>query len=154
MTSDRYSAFLNGSETVRLGVAVALLDQFSRLLLELRSDVSLWGITGGKLDPGETPPQCGCREVFEETGLSLKPNDLTFFNIYADPADGRILQYHDNRIHLIDILYIARVDSSEDLTISNESISLAFFNSTSLPPEIVPPAVRPIMDLVSCRYIQ
>jgi hypothetical protein len=41
MKCDRYSAIFNGFETVRLGVAAALLDEYGRLLLELRSDVSL-----------------------------------------------------------------------------------------------------------------
>lgn len=153
MTYKRYDISLNGSEVVRLGVAVALLDQFGRLLLELRSDVSLWGITGGRLDPGETPQQCGCREIFEETGLTLTPDDLTLFNVYGDPSDGRVLQYPDNRVHLIDIVYTARVDSSRPLALSSESFSLAFFNSRSLPCQIVPPAVRPVSDLVFHRLV-
>jgi 8-oxo-dGTP pyrophosphatase MutT (NUDIX family) len=154
MKCDRYGAILNGLETVRLGVAVALLDEYGRLLLELRSDVSLWGITGGKLDPGETPLECGCREILEETGLRLNPDDLNFFNIYGDPSDGRILQYPDNRIHLIDIVYTARVDSKQHLAMSGESLSFSYFTSQSLPSAIVPPAVRPIGDLVSRKFVQ
>jgi len=154
MKCDRYGVILNGFETVRLGVAVALLDEYRRLLLELRSDVYLWGITGGKLDPGETPLECGCREIFEETGLRLNPGDLTLFDIYGDPSDGRILQYPDNRVHLIDIVYTARVNSKQALAMSSESLSFAYFTSQSLPSEIVPPAVRPISDLVSRKYVQ
>ena len=154
MQSDRYCTTLNGHEKVRLGVAVALLDEYDRLLLELRSDVSLWGITGGKLDPGETPLECGCREIFEETGLRLNAEDLTLFNIYGDPSDGRILQYPDNRVHLIDIVYMARVDSKQPLVKSIESLSFSYFTSQSLPSAIVPPALRPISDLVSRRFVQ
>jgi len=154
MQSERYGSMLNGLETVRLGVAVALIDEYGRLLLELRSDVSLWGITGGKLDPGETPLECGCREIMEETGLQFNPDDLTLFNIYGDPSDGRILQYPDNRVHLIDIVYTARVDSTQHLAMSNESLSFSYFTSQSLPSKIVPPAVRPIRDLVSRKFVQ
>lgn len=154
MQSDRYGSALNGLETVRLGVAVALLDEYGRLVLELRSDVSLWGITGGKLDPGETPLECGCREVMEETGLELKPDDLKFFDIYGDPSDGRILQYPDNRVHLVDIVYTARIDSKQPLVNSHESLSLSYFTSQSLPSKIVPPAIRPISDLVSRKFVQ
>ncbi|MBG6237639.1 8-oxo-dGTP diphosphatase [Mycetocola sp. CAN_C7] len=32
---------------------------------------------GGKLEPGETPAQAVVREVFEESGLRLRENDLT-----------------------------------------------------------------------------
>jgi len=149
MTAVRYLEILNGLETVRLGVAVALIDQFGRLLLELRSDVSLWGIIGGRLDPGETPEQCGCREIFEETGLILNPCELFFFNIYGNPSDGRIIQFPDNRVHLIDIVYTATVDSSSQILLSNESFNISYFHSAALPQKIVPPAIRPINDLVS-----
>ena len=53
--SDVYLNKTNGLEKVRVGVGVALLNEQCQLLLELRSDVSMWGITGGKLDAGETP---------------------------------------------------------------------------------------------------
>ena len=154
MIFDRYGVSLNGLEKVRIGIAVALIDEFDRILLELRSDVAMWGITGGRLDPGETPKQCGCREIFEETGLILVPDDLSLFNIYGDPLDGRILQYPDNRVHLVDIVYTAKVNSSIQLCLSSESLSLSYFDSTALPDEIVPPAVRPIHDLVRQHLIK
>jgi 8-oxo-dGTP diphosphatase len=31
-----------------------------------------WNGLGGKFMPGETPEECVCREVFEESGLSIK----------------------------------------------------------------------------------
>ena len=39
--SDIYLTSLNGSETIRVGVGVALIDEYSRLLLELRSDIEM-----------------------------------------------------------------------------------------------------------------
>jgi 8-oxo-dGTP pyrophosphatase MutT (NUDIX family) len=35
-----------------------------------------WTIPGGKLDPGETPCQGAVREVFEETGILMNPDEL------------------------------------------------------------------------------
>ncbi len=98
--------------------------------------------------------ECGCREILEETGLRLNPDDLTFFNIYGDPSDGRILQYPDNRVHLIDTVYTARVDSKQHLAMSSESLSFSYFTSQSLPSAIVLPAIRPISDLVSRKFVQ
>jgi len=145
---DRYQDSLTGSETLRLGVAVALLDENQRILLELRSDVNLWGITGGKLDIGESPEQCGCREIFEETGIILLPQDLTLFGVYGNIMDHRILQYPEARVQLVDIIYIARVRSSSPLTLSPESLELKYFDATAIPFEIVPPAMHPIRDLI------
>ena len=151
--SDIYFQSLNGTETVRLGVAVALIDEFSRLLLELRSDVSMWGITGGRLDPGETAEECAIREIHEETGLLLDLSQLQLFAIYADPVDGRILQYPDNRVHLVDILYVAKIPSDSDFVLSPESLELSFYSESTLPNDIVPPALKPIADLVKARYV-
>ena len=152
--SDIYLKSLNGTETVRLGVGVALIDEYSRLLLELRSDVRMWGITGGRLDPGETPEVCAVREIKEETGLLLDPRELKLFSIYAEPDDGRILQYPDNRVHLVDIVYLARIASCSRFILSPESLELAFFSASNIPDSIVPPAVKPISDLINSSYLQ
>lgn len=146
--SDVYLTCLDGSEAVRVGVGVALTDETSRLLLELRSDVMMWGITGGRLEPGETPEACAIREIHEETGLLLDPMQLEFFGIFAEPADGRILQYPDHRVHLLDIIYTARISSRSSFLLSPESLELSFFSALSLPQSIVPPAIRPIEQLV------
>ena len=73
--SDIYFKSLDGTESVRLGVGVALIDEYSRLLLA-RSDVV--GHYRGRLDPGETPEACAVREIKEETGLLLDKSDLKF----------------------------------------------------------------------------
>ena len=153
MISERYGSIITGGEIVRLGVAVALIDQSRRLLLELRSDVHMWGITGGRLDPGETPAECGCREIKEETGICLHPHDLYFFDVYADPLDGRVLQYPENRVHLIDLVYVAYIDSSVPLVLSEESVSLEFYSASSIPDVIVPPAKQPVLDLIARGFV-
>ena len=146
---DRYQDTLNGFESLRLGVAVALLDENFRLLLELRSDVELWGLTGGRLDIGESPEECGCREIFEETGICLPPHDLSLFGVYGNIKDHRVLQYPETRVQLVDIIYTAKVSSSLPLTLSGESLDLRYFEAKSIPASIVPPAIHPINDLVS-----
>ena len=152
--SDIYLTSLNGSETIRVGVGVALIDEYSRLLLELRSDVEMWGITGGKLDPGETTTECAKREIQEETGLHLTSSELNLIGIYSDPRDGRILQYPDNRVHLVDIVYTARIKKDSRLIISSESIKFDFFSANELPKSIVPPAVNPIEELIKLGHLK
>ena len=151
---DIYLSNMNGTEKLRVGVGVALIDEKSRLLLELRSDVLMWGITGGKLEIGETPEECGIREIYEETGIILKQQELNFFGIYGKPEDGRILQYPDNRVHLLDIVYIAYIQSDSKFKLSIESLKVKFFSAKNMPSAIVPPAIRPIADLLYLGYLK
>jgi len=41
-----------------------------------RDNHNAWGIPGGKQDPHETNLDCAVREIYEETGFSLRPSEL------------------------------------------------------------------------------
>jgi 8-oxo-dGTP diphosphatase len=71
---------LPGSTPARKLVEVAIAIVFNRssgelLICRRKADVVLggyWEFPGGKCDPGESPSQCACREVEEETGLTVR----------------------------------------------------------------------------------
>ena len=67
-----YQDTINGNEGIRVSVAVALVNRKDEILLERRKDSGWWGITGGKLEAGETITECGIRELQEETGYLIK----------------------------------------------------------------------------------
>lgn len=54
------------------------------LAVSRRDDPSMFGLPGGKIDPGETPEQAAYRELEEETGL--KAHDLV--HIFTRHGDG------------------------------------------------------------------
>jgi 8-oxo-dGTP pyrophosphatase MutT (NUDIX family) len=65
----------------RRAARVILVDDRGRVLLQNCSDPAdrtqrWWNTTGGGVDDGETSQQAGAREVAEETGLRLPPQDL------------------------------------------------------------------------------
>jgi 8-oxo-dGTP pyrophosphatase MutT (NUDIX family) len=39
-----------------------------------------WSIFAGAMDKGESPTECASRELFEETKISVNPNDLNFLS--------------------------------------------------------------------------
>jgi ADP-ribose pyrophosphatase YjhB (NUDIX family) len=129
---------------VRVGVGVIILDDRGRLLLERRRDCGLWGLSGGRIEPGESIVSAAIREAKEETGLDVEITRLV--GVYSEP-ERRIVTYPDNGdvVHLVDIILEARVLGGE-LLCSEESHEVVFFESGSLPGDIAPPAVAPIRD--------
>jgi ADP-ribose pyrophosphatase YjhB (NUDIX family) len=129
---------------VRVGVGVFIRDSAGRILLEKRRDCGLWGLPGGKIEPGERVEQCAIREVAEETGLSVRITRL--IGVYSDPAE-HIATYPNNGevVHLIDILLEAEILGG-NLDASDESEQVAFFDLDALPAELVPPALSPIRN--------
>lgn len=59
----------------RIKVAACYIEIDKKLLLLKRAQGKLeggsWGVPAGKLEENETPQQCACRELFEETGISI-----------------------------------------------------------------------------------
>ncbi|WP_244246934.1 NUDIX domain-containing protein [Nocardioides euryhalodurans] len=70
-----------GGEPARRFAGVGLVDRQGALLLQERDEHPLldperWGFPGGHLEPGETFAQGAARELAEETGVLLAPDDL------------------------------------------------------------------------------
>lgn len=69
-------------------VAIAILHQQNKFLLQLRDDIpgiiypGHWGLFGGHIEPGETPDVAVKRELLEEIGYI--PPILSKFNCYSD----------------------------------------------------------------------
>ncbi len=72
----------------RRQVAIAILHQNDRFLLQLRDDIpgilypGHWALFGGHLEPGEHPDEAIRRELVEE--ISYAPPILTPFGFYED----------------------------------------------------------------------
>jgi len=145
MSSNMYSTEVLPGTKVKIGVGVFIRNKEGKILLEKRSDNGLWGLPGGKVEPGETIENTAIREVKEETGFDIKIVKL--LGIYSDPLEGRIITYPDNgdTVHLIDILFEAVIVSG-NLNISSESEAMIFFDLSSLPSEVASPARKPLED--------
>lgn len=73
------------------GVGVILWDHELRLILQLRDDWpglrggGQWAPFGGTQEAGEALDQTACREIAEETGLRLSPDDILPFSRFISP---------------------------------------------------------------------
>ena len=76
------AAAQTGAPVERRAARVLLLDAADRVLLfhgcdPADADAGHWWFTpGGGLDPGESPAQAAARELAEETGLVVEPEEL------------------------------------------------------------------------------
>lgn len=74
------------------GVKVLLRDKADRFLVVRHSysDPTRWGLPGGGYRPDrETPAEAGAREVAEELGLTLVPNDLVELETVATTLEAK-----------------------------------------------------------------
>lgn len=73
-----------GQQKILLVFASACIrDDAGRLLWQRRADFGWWGLPGGVLELNESLPECVVREVYEETGLTVRPTRLV--GIYSSP---------------------------------------------------------------------
>ena len=114
----------------RIGTCV-LLEYDGELLLEHRTDSDTWAVIGGGLKVGEKLTEGAIREVFEETGLLIKEEQLEFYNIYDDPS--RIASYPDGNVwRILTVVYRARLKELPEMVCSGESRELRFFSMEEL----------------------
>lgn len=135
---------------VRVCVPVVIRDPKGAILLEKRSDCGLWGLPGGRLEPGESIIETACREILEETGLSIRVTRL--IGAYSGPED-RIITFPDNVVQIVDILVEAEVLSGQ-LICSEESLELRYFAPDEFPEEgeVIPAARRVLHDLTDGNF--
>ncbi len=78
-----------------LVVAVALLDQNGRILLQQRPEGKhhggLWEFPGGKVESGEIPQVALVREIAEELGIALDPAALLPFAFAEEGGNPAIV---------------------------------------------------------------
>ena len=71
------------------------------------------------------------REVWEETGIRLSDEEISFYDIYDDPS--RIACYPDgNILRIITVVYRARLTQLPELVCSAESRELRFFTKEEI----------------------
>jgi len=69
---------------VKVGVSVFIFNENNEILIGHRTPDDLWGLPGGGMIAGETPPETAKRETKEETSLIANPQKLYFATFTND----------------------------------------------------------------------
>jgi 8-oxo-dGTP pyrophosphatase MutT (NUDIX family) len=113
---------------LRPGAVGFVRDGQGRVLLTRRADNGRWCLPGGHIDPGESAAEACVREVFEETGLTVRVTRL--IGVYSTPHI--IAQYADgNRVQFISLCFAADIISSEP-ALSAEVTEIGFFTPAEI----------------------
>ena len=72
-------------KTIRIAAAI-IRDETGRFLLVRKRGTTAFMQPGGKIDGGEEPPQCLVRELKEELGMEIVPEDAHFAASMSAPA--------------------------------------------------------------------
>ncbi|MES2623305.1 MAG: NUDIX domain-containing protein [Patescibacteria group bacterium] len=113
----------------------ALLIYKDSILLTKNINSSHWGLPGGKIDKGETPEQCICRELQEELTLSCLVPEFKLGTFTSNNEGKR------------DTVYVfAFLLPSQDFTKQWELHDAEWFSITDLPKDTSPATLRRINE--------
>jgi 8-oxo-dGTP pyrophosphatase MutT (NUDIX family) len=102
------------------GVSAALFDGEGKILLTQRMDNGKWCMPGGLADVGESPSAVAVREVWEETGLHVKPRLL--IGVFDSRLSGSLIA-----LHLYHLDFLCEPTGGE-LALTNETIAYGYFS--------------------------
>jgi mutator protein MutT len=113
------------------GVAAVIHDKTGKILLQQRTGDNSWSLPAGAIEPGETPAQALIREVWEETGLKVKP--LKILGIFSGENGFRQTYPNGDRVEYLVVLFLCQVTEGEMQGRDGETASLQYFASKNMP---------------------
>jgi 8-oxo-dGTP diphosphatase len=103
-------------------------DDEGRILLQRRSDNGLWSVPGGGLDPDEQPAQACVRELYEETGLIVRP--VAVLGVETHP----ITSYPNGDVaQAVVTVFLCEIEGGRLESVDGESLELRFFAPDEFP---------------------
>jgi len=128
--------------TMLFVVAAAFLNQTNEILVQKRPTgkmmAGLWEFPGGKVEAGEEPESALSRELKEELGVVVDPQNLVPATFASEPLGDK---------NLLLLLYICREWEGEPQAL--ESTEIAWVTVEEMKALPMPPADRPFVDYLA-----
>lgn len=125
-----YIRSLVGNHKIIMNAAACIvLNEDNQVLLQHRGDDHFWGLPGGIMELGETIEQTARREVFEETGLTIK--DPIFLGTFYNPHK---VWPNGDEAHILCHVFIVRKTTGILHIDGEETLDLNYVTYPHLPP--------------------
>lgn len=134
--------------------AVIIFDDASRMLTVRKHGTTRFMHPGGKPEPGESPVEAAAREVKEELGLTISPEELESRGVHTAPAANE--EGFAVRAHLFE--YTTTLGHRESAQLSpaaeiEELRWLDFSPAAALPQDLAPLVTQAVLPLYGRREI-
>lgn len=128
----RLRALVGTAPLIVAGAAAIIFDDNGRVLLGLRGDNGLWGLPAGQMELGETPAGTVVREAREETGLHIRPTQLSS----VLTGDALHIYPDGNQVQVAGARFLAEVIGGELKPDGYETLDAQWFELDDLPPMV------------------
>ena len=124
MTQVVYGPRLGKEGRLRFGCSTLIFDEArTKVLLTRRADNGLWCAPGGAMESGESAAEACEREVFEETGLTVRVKRLV--GVYSNP--NQLVIYPDGtKAQIVAMSFEAEILTGA-LSLSDETTEVGYF---------------------------
>jgi 8-oxo-dGTP pyrophosphatase MutT (NUDIX family) len=118
-----------GTEPLMMpGIGAVVQNDHGEILLQRASDDGKWHFIGGAMEPDEQPADAVVREVYEETGLLVRPDRLV--TVYTIP---RITYPNGDVIIYTAIVFACTIIGGQLQVNDDESLEVGFFAPEAMP---------------------
>lgn len=117
-----------GNDLLQVPCVTAIVRSNGKILLMQRADNGRWSMPGGSIDPGEHPAQAVAREVWEETGLRVRP-----VRVLAVVGAIRHTYPNGDKVDVVTTVFSCEVLGGELRCRDAEATQLRYFAPSDMP---------------------
>lgn len=140
-------SYVGHQRILQVRASAFVRDEHGAVLLCRRADVMLWDVPGGTIGLDEVPARGMCREVLEETGLTVEAERL--IGVYGGP-EFHWTYPNGDQAQILGLLFAARIVSGQLTPAGHENVNVGFFAPDKLPP-LLPRTRRMLDDALAAR---